>query len=202
MELDPAELNTRTMYEWMIHTILPRPIAWVSTLSTGGTTNLAPFSFFQGVCARPPTLMFCPVNNRDGSPKDTLKNIEATGQFVVNLVSVALAESMNATSARLPYEESEFEKFGVVQIASVKVRPPRVSGAPVTFECELDRIVRISEGPAGGNAVFGRIVRVHVEDTVLGEGGLPDPKKLDLIGRAGGEWYVRTRDLFAVPRPD
>ena len=79
MELDPDSLNTRTMYEWMIHSILPRPIAWVSTVSISGVTNLAPFSFFQGVCARPPTLMFCPVNHRDGSPKDTLRNIEATG---------------------------------------------------------------------------------------------------------------------------
>jgi flavin reductase (DIM6/NTAB) family NADH-FMN oxidoreductase RutF len=201
MQIDPAELNTRTMYEWMIHTILPRPIAWVSTVSPDGVSNLAPFSFFQGVCARPPTLMFCPVNNRDGSPKDTLRNIEATGQFVVNLVSADLAGVMNATSEALAYGVSEFERCGVGRVESVKVRSPRVAGTPVAFECELDRIVRISEGPAGGNAVFGRIVRVHVEDSVLGADGRPDPAKLDLIGRAGGEWYVRTRDLFALSRP-
>jgi flavin reductase (DIM6/NTAB) family NADH-FMN oxidoreductase RutF len=202
MEIDPAALNTRTMYEWMIHTILPRPIAWVSTISADGVTNLAPFSFFQGVCAKPPTLMFCPVNNRDGTPKDTLRNIEATGQFVVNLVSFAQAELMNATSASLPFGESEFALFGVGETPSVNIRPPRVTGAPAAFECELDRIVRISEGPAGGNAVFGRIVRLHVEDSVLGDNGRPDLAKLDLVGRAGGEWYVRTSDLFALSRPD
>jgi flavin reductase (DIM6/NTAB) family NADH-FMN oxidoreductase RutF len=127
MELDPDQQNTRTMYEWMIHSILPRPIAWVSTLSSSGVANLAPFSFFQGVCARPPTLMFCPVNHRDGSPKDTLRNLEATGEFVVNTVSAADAEAMNATSATLPHDHSEFERFGVVAAASVKVRPPRVA---------------------------------------------------------------------------
>ena len=119
MELDPDHLNTRTMYEWMIHSILPRPIAWVSTVSVSGVPNLAPFSFFQGVCARPPTLMFCPVNHRDGSPKDTLRNIEATGEFVVNTVSAADAEAMNATSAMLPFAESEFERFGEIGRAHV-----------------------------------------------------------------------------------
>ena len=201
MELDPEVLNTRTMYEWMIHTIVPRPIAWVSTISGEGVTNLAPFSFFQGVCARPPTLMFCPVNHRDGTPKDTLRNVEATGEFVVNLVRFADAVSMNETAAVLPFGESEFERFQVTAMPSICVRPPRVAAAPVAFECRLDRVVRISEGPAGGNAVFGRIVRVHVLDSVLAADGLPDPDLLDLIGRAGGSEYVRIRDRFSLERP-
>ena len=201
MELDPEVLNTRTMYEWMIHTIVPRPIAWVSTISGEGVTNLAPFSFFQGVCARPPTLMFCPVNHRDGTPKDTLRNVEATGEFVVNLVRFADAVSMNETAAVLPFGESEFERFQVTAMPSICVRPPRVAAAPVAFECRLDRVVRISEGPAGGNAVFGRIVRVHVLDSVLAADGLPDADLLDLIGRAGGSEYVRIRDRFSLERP-
>ncbi len=201
MELDPEVLNTRTMYEWMIHTIVPRPIAWISTISGEGVTNLAPFSFFQGVCARPPTLMFCPVNHRDGTPKDTLRNVEATGEFVVNLVRFADAVSMNETAAVLPFGESEFERFQVTAMPSICVRPPRVAAAPVAFECRLDRVVRISEGPAGGNAVFGRIVRVHVLDSVLAADGLPDPDLLDLIGRAGGSEYVRIRDRFSLERP-
>jgi len=201
MELDPEVLNTRTMYEWMIHTIVPRPIAWVSTISGEGVTNLAPFSFFQGVCARPPTLMFCPVNHRDGTPKDTLRNVEATGEFVVNLVRFADAVSMNETAAVLPFGESEFERFQVTAMPSICVRPPRVATAPVAFECRLDRVVRISEGPAGGNAVFGRIVRVHVLDSVLAADGLPDADLLDLIGRAGGSEYVRIRDRFSLERP-
>jgi flavin reductase (DIM6/NTAB) family NADH-FMN oxidoreductase RutF len=201
MDIDPETLNTRTMYEWMIHTILPRPIAWVSTMSADGATNLAPFSFFQGICARPPTLMFCPVNNRDGSPKDTLRNVEATREFVVSLVRFADAAIMNDTAESLPFGESEFERFQVPTLPSVCVRPPRVASAPVAFECRLDRVVRISEGPAGGNAVFGRIVRVHVADAVIDADGRPDPDLLDLIGRAGGSHYVRTRDRFDLERP-
>ena len=201
MELDPDSLNTRTMYEWMIHSILPRPIAWVSTVSMSGVTNLAPFSFFQGVCARPPTLMFCPVNHRDGSPKDTLRNIEATGEFVVNAVSAADTEAMNATSAIMGFEESEFERFGVAAVPSVVVRPPRGASASVAFECRLDRIIRVSEGPAGGNIVLGRIVRMYVADAVIGANGYPDPDRLDLVGRMGGTEYLRTRDRFSIDRP-
>jgi len=201
MELDPDALNTRTMYEWMIHSILPRPIAWVSTVSGSGVTNLAPFSFFQGVCARPPTLMFCPVNHRDGSPKDTLRNIEATDEFVVNTVSAADAEAMNATSAMVGFEESEFDRFGILPAPSMKVRPPRVASASVAFECRLDRVIRISEGPAGGNLVLGRIVWMHVADGVIGASGYPDPGRLDLVGRMGGTDYLRTRDRFSLDRP-
>jgi flavin reductase (DIM6/NTAB) family NADH-FMN oxidoreductase RutF len=201
MELDPDQQNTRTMYEWMIHSILPRPIAWVSTLSVEGVPNLAPFSFFQGVCARPPTLMFCPVNHRDGSPKDTLRNLEASGEFVVNTVSAADAEAMNATSATLGFDESEFERFGVASAPSVKVRPPRVASASVAFECRLDRVIRVSEGPAGGNLVLGRIVWMHVADGVIGSSGYPDPDRLDFVGRMGGTDYLRTRDRFSLDRP-
>src|SRR5579859_2262104 len=113
MQLDFAKLPPSEAYAWMISTITPRPIAWVSTISADGRTNLAPFSFFQGVTSNPPTLMFVPVNNRDGEKKDTVRNIEQVPEFVVNLVNYALAEKMNATAALLPYGESEFEKFGI-----------------------------------------------------------------------------------------
>jgi flavin reductase (DIM6/NTAB) family NADH-FMN oxidoreductase RutF len=202
MLLDPDTLNTRDMYRWLIHCLVPRPIAWVSTISPDGVTNLAPFSFFQGVCARPPTLMFCPVNDRHGRPKDTLRNVEATGEFVVNLVPFALAETMNATAATLPYGESEFARFHVAAEPSVKVKPPRVAGVPVAFECRLDRVVRLSEGPAGGNAVFGRILALHCADAALGPAGLPEPARLDLIARLGGDGYLRVGEHFTLPRAE
>lgn len=185
----------------MIATIIPRPIAWVSTVSTAGVTNLAPFSFFAGVCARPPTLMFCPVNDRFGNPKDTLRNLEATGEFVVNLVPSPLAETMNQTAATLPHGESEFVRFAVAAVPSVAVKPPRVAGSPIAYECRLDRIVRISEGPVGGNAVFGRIVQLHVADAALDAAGHPDPAKLDLVARVGGDAYLRGGELFRLERP-
>lgn len=202
MLLDFTSLPPRDAYAWMISTILPRPIAWVSTVSAEGKTNLAPFSFFQGVTSNPPTLMFVPVNTRDGNKKDTVRNIEQVPEFVVNLVSFALAEQMNATSAMLPYGDSEFETFGIELTRSDRVRPPRVAAAPVAFECTLDRIVQIGEGPLAANVVFGRIQLVHVAETILAANGKPDPAKLDLIGRMGGETFARTTERFDLKRPD
>lgn len=202
MDLDPQTLGTRDMYEWMITTIIPRPIAWVSTISPDGVTNLAPFSFFQGVCARPPTLLFCPANDRRGNPKDTLRNIRETREFVVNLVSSAQVEAMNATSATLPYGESEFARFGVDPVPSRRVRPPRVSGSPVAFECELDRIIDVGEGPVAGHVVLGRIVQFHVDDAVLGSDGKPDPERLGLVGRLGRDEYAELGSRFRLSRPN
>ncbi len=202
MRLDFTTLAAREAYQWMVTTIMPRPIAWASTISAEGKTNLAPFSFFQGVCANPPTLMFCPVNNRQGQKKDTVRNIEAVPEFVINLVPHRLAEQMNACAALLPYGESEFEKFGIASTPSDLVRPPRVAAAPVAFECRLDRIVNIGEGPLAAHVIFGRILAAHISDDVLGADGRPDARKLDLVGRLGGDDYTTTRDTFSLERPD
>jgi flavin reductase (DIM6/NTAB) family NADH-FMN oxidoreductase RutF len=201
MRLDFTTLPAREVYSWMTSTILPRPIAWVSTISREGKTNLAPFSFFQGVTSNPPTLMFVPVNNRDGSKKDTVRNIEEVPEFVINVVPFSLGGTMNATSAPLPYGESEFETCDIATVPSERVRPPRVAAAPVSFECTKDRIVHIGEGPLAANVIFGRILLVHVSDAVLGANGWPDPGKLDLIGRLGHDSYTRTTERFDLKRP-
>jgi flavin reductase (DIM6/NTAB) family NADH-FMN oxidoreductase RutF len=201
MRVDLRSLKPRDAYQWLIATITPRPIAWVSSIDPDGRTNLAPFSFFNGVTSSPPSLLFVPVNTREGTKKDTLRNIEAVPEFVVNLVPFALAEKMNATSAMLPYGESEFSAFGVASAASIHVRPPRVAAAPVSFECVLHQIVPVGEGPAAANIVIGLIVCLHVDEAVLGADGLPDPSKLDLIGRMGGDHYVRTGQTFSLSRP-
>jgi flavin reductase (DIM6/NTAB) family NADH-FMN oxidoreductase RutF len=146
--------------------------------------------------------MFVPVNTRDGTKKDTLRNIEEIPEFVVNLVPYGLAEKMNATAALLPYGESEFEKFGIAALPAERVRPPRVAAAPVSFECTLHAIVPVGAGPLAANVVFGRILLAHVRDDVLDADGRPDPAKLDLIGRLGGESYARTTDRFDLKRPD
>jgi len=202
MLIDCSALHPRELYPWLNTSIMPRPIAWVSTISAEGRTNLAPFSFFQCVTANPPTLLFIPANDREGNKKDTLRNIEQVPEFVVNTVPFALAEQMNATAALLPYGESEFERFGIASAPSVRVRPPRVASAPVAFECMLHSITRIGEGPMAANVVFGTIQLIHVDDAVLGANGLPDPAKLDLVGRLGGDLYTRTTERFALKRPD
>lgn len=201
MVIDFQKLTPRDAYPWLINAINPRPIAWVSTISVDGRTNLAPFSFFQGVCANPPTLLFTGANDRTGKKKDTIHNVEQVPEFVVNIVSYALREPMNLSSAPLPAGESEFEKFDIASVPSSLVRPPRVAASPVAFECRLDRIVRIGEGPLAGNVVFGTVLCAHVSESVLGDDGRIDPRKLDTIGRMGGDHYTRTTELFTIKRP-
>lgn len=201
MTLDFSALTPRDAYNWMINAITPRPIAWVSTLSAEGKTNLAPFSFFQGACANPPTLLFVGANDRTGKKKDSVINVGQVPEFVVNIVPFALAEPMNQTAAPLPHGESEFEKFNIATAPSLKVRPPRVAAAPVAFECILDRIVEIGAGPSGSNVVFGTIVSAHISESVLGADGAIDQHKLDTIGRMGGDYYTRTTELFTITRP-
>ncbi len=202
MEIEIDRIRPSVVYQHLIRLIVPRPIAWVSTVSRSGLSNLAPFSFFTGVGSRPPSLLFCPANRRDGQPKDTLRNIVDTGEFVVNVVTSRMAELMNQTSAELPENESEFAAFGLTEIPSVAVRAPRVAGVPVSFECRLLELLNLESGPGAANIVVGRIQHVYVDDQVLDSQGFADPSRLDAIGRMGGGAYCRTTDLFDLPRPD
>ncbi len=193
--------SARDLYRILVECVTPRPIAWVSTVSAHGIPNLAPFSFFNGVGANPPSLLFCPANNRDGKKKDTLINVEATGEFVVNVVPFALAHPMNETAAEFPYEVNEFDTVGVVAVPSLKVKPPSVKESPVHFECVVHQIIHVGTGPLGANVVIGRIVSITLADAILTPDGHLDPSKLDTIGRMGGNWYSRTNDRFELARP-
>lgn len=201
MRLDPESLPVRERYQLMIALILPRPIAWVSTVGTDGVPNLAPFSFFTGITANPMTVCFAPVNDRAGKPKDTLVNIKATKQFVVNMANEDNAVKMNETSAAWPYGVSEFEKAGLTPLSSAVVKPPRVKETLVSLECELVQIVTLSDGPLGGNLVIGRVVMLHCDDRVW-NGGKPRHEDLKAVGRMEGIWYTRTQDAFELPRPE
>jgi len=201
MELDPQALELRARYALMIGLIQPRPIAWVSTIAPDGATNIAPFSFFTGLSANPMTLCFCPVNDRHGKKKDTIVNVEATKQFVVNFATEANAAKMNATSAPYAYGVSEFEKCGLTPLPSIKVKPPRAAESPAAFECELHQIVRIGEGPLAANLVIGKVVYIHCGDELY-NGGRIRHQDLQAVGRMEGAWYSRTRDAFELPRPE
>lgn len=201
MLIQPDELSVRQMYAYMVGMITPRPIAWVSTVGPSGVTNLAPFSFFNGVSAKPAALCFSAVNNRDGSLKDTIRNIEATGQFVVNVVPAALAEVMNQTSFEYPADESEIDAVGIEVVPSQIVSPPRVKASPIQIECQLIQVVKVGDGPAAGNLVVGQILVAHIDDAVLNAAGEIDPDLLDTIGRMGASDYCWTRQRFALPRP-
>ncbi len=201
MRLDPETLAVRDRYLLMIATILPRPIAWVSTVSPEGVPNLAPFSFFTGICANPMTVCFAPVNDRHGKKKDTLINVELTKQFTVNIVNEANAEKMNQTSAPYAYGVNEFEKCGVTPLKSDVVKPPRVKESPVSYECELMQIVRVGEGALAGNLVIGKVLMFHCDDALYNAGKIKH-QDIHAIGRMEGAWYARSNDAFELPRPE
>ena len=196
MNFDPDAMKVREIYQLLVQLVVPRPIAWVSSISDAGVTNLAPYSFFNAVGANPPTLMFCPVNRRDGSFKDSLNNVIENGEFVVNVVSHDMGPAMKETAAEFDSEISEFEAVGIDALESACVKPPRVANSLAQFECRLNRIIHLAEGPAGANIVIGDIVQIHVSDNVISEPGKIDYEKLDAIGRMGGTSYTRTTDRF------
>ena len=201
MIVDPAASSIHDVEKLLVGVILPRPIAFVSTLSPDGVANLAPFSFFTAVCPKPPVVCFCnSIRLRDGSKKDTLRNVEATGEFVINVVSEDFAEQMVACSGEYPSDVSEFDVSGLTPIASDLVKPPRVKESRVQMECRLLQVVTISTEPGGGSLVMGEVLRFHVDDGVM-ERGSVDPDKLRAIGRMGGIQYVRTSDRFSMARP-
>lgn len=201
MELVPEQSDPGLVYQTMIRAITPRPIAWVSTVSAKGVANLAPFSYFNGVGTHPAALVFSPVNRPDGSKKDTVLNIEATGQFVVNMVPFSLAEPMVLSSGEFAPEVSEFSEAGVTPVPSRFVVPPRVAESPIHFECELIQRVEIGTGPLAANLIIGRILLIHADDSVLDERGKIDPGKVDAIGRMGGLAYCRTTGRFEMKPP-
>lgn len=201
MTVDPRETNYLDIYKLLIGSIVPRPIAFVSTLSREGIRNLAPFSFFTGVSANPPMVAFCPTRRTGPHPtKDTYDNIAATREFVVNIVSEEFAEKMNITSAECPPEVDEFEASGLTPIPSELVKPPRVRESHVQMECKLYLTVDISGMPGGGALVLGEVVRFHVDDDYVDNFKI-DPAKLRAIGRMGGATYTRTTDRFEMIRP-
>jgi flavin reductase (DIM6/NTAB) family NADH-FMN oxidoreductase RutF len=206
MDIDPERLAVPERYKILIGSIVPRPIAFVSTISPDGTsTNLAPFSFFNGVGSNPMTLLFCPANKPDGTEKDTLRNCKptsegGTGEFVVNVASFPYIRKVAAASEVLEYGDSEFDLTGLTKAASAIVKPPRVAESPVAFECQTLHVVRTNpSAPAGGNVVIGRVVHIFVRDDLIDDRYHIDPAKLDAVGRMGGLGYTRTRDRFELP---
>lgn len=200
MILDPNDLPRNDRYKLLIGSILPRPIAWVSTMDKHGNLNLAPYSFFTVGANDPMTLIFCPqVAKLPGGKKDTLHNIEQVPEFVVNITNEETAEAMNLTATILPRGQSEFEFASLTPVASETISVPRVAEAPVAFECRLQRIVTINDGPGGGSAVFGEVQRVHIRDELYSNSYV-NLQRLKPIGRLAGSGYTRVTDIFEMKR--
>lgn len=203
MQLILADLEPSKRHAWLTPLIAPRPIALVSSWSAAGMGNLAPFSFFAMGGQNPQSVAFCPVADREGHPKDTLRNIRETQEFVINIVSREMAERVNQASAPYPPEVDEFDATGFTRVPSTVVRPPRVGESPAALECRVFQIVPHGSGPQHGTWVIGEVLVLHVRDDVLGEDGLPDTTKVHPAARMGRqEWaHITAEDMFVLPRP-
>lgn len=204
--LAPGDLPPNDYYQFLIGAVAPRPIAFASTVSAAGEVNLSPFSFFNVFSPSPPILVFSPSNRgRDNSEKDTLLNVRAVPEVVINICDYPLVEQLSLASAEYPRGVNEFAKAGLSEAKSDRVRPPRVAECPVAFECVVEQIVELGDAPGHGNLVVCRIVQAHFrEDILLADKPGIDPHKFAAVSRLGGDWYSRLTpaSLFKVERPN
>lgn len=202
LTLLPEDLSNHDKYKLLIGCIVPRPIAFVSTMSRAGVANLAPYSFFNGVSSDPPCVMFSVTyRSSDGQKKDTLRNIEETGEFVINVVTETIVAPMNQTSAEYPPEVNEFEAAGLTMLPSAKVRPARVAESPINLECELYKMVPVGPGgPGSATIIVGEIVAFHLREDIYANGRI-DFEKLQPVSRLAGSFYAPVHDAFEVARP-
>lgn len=200
MKIDPKELDTDTIYKILKGTVVPRPIGWISSVSAKGVPNLAPFSFFTVVSRNPPIVSISTLGKEDlSSHKDTLNNIQETGEFVVNVVSLPLVDAMHATAAEHPPDTDEFDVVGLEKAACDIVRVPRVAAAPVSMECKVERI--LSVGDVSDHVVFGTVVRFHLRDDVVMDRHRIDISAIQPVGRLAVD-YCLTDAVFTCPVPE
>ena len=197
MQINPKEISPKNMYKLLTGTVVPRPIAWVSTISGEGIFNLAPYSFANAIGAAPPLVLFC-GGRPSGKDKDTVSNVLATGEFVYNVVSFGNLEGMNRSATALPAHVDEFEFAELTPVPSTLVKAPRVKESLVNFECTLEHTYTTEGG--GTTIVIGRIVYLHIADEVLLDDYKIDMTALDPLGRLAGPSYTRTRDQVHIDR--
>jgi flavin reductase (DIM6/NTAB) family NADH-FMN oxidoreductase RutF len=199
--IDPKKQSFKENYKLMIGSILPRPIAFVSTISQDGIYNLAPFSFFTGITSEPPTICFSPTRRgTDGEIKDTLVNIKATGEFVINIVNESIVKQMNETATEFPPEVDEFLQSGLTAVPAEIVSAPLVKESPISFECKRLQVLEIGKAQAGGGfLVIGEIVMFHIKDSLL-ENGRINTELLNPVGRLAGAEYTKLGQRFTLQR--
>jgi flavin reductase (DIM6/NTAB) family NADH-FMN oxidoreductase RutF len=202
--ISPKDVSTAEFHSYLLSAVAPRPIAFASTIDGSGNINLSPFSFFNAFGANPPILIFSPARRvRDNTTKHTLENIKEVGEVVINIVNYAMVEQTSLASTEYDKGVNEFVKAGFTQVPSQMVRPPRVGESPVAFECKVLQIIETGTEGGAGNLIICEVVLAHIKEEILDEKGRIDTKKIDLVGRMGGEWYCRANGdaLFEVPKP-
>ncbi|MGG8495445.1 flavin reductase family protein [Tenacibaculum sp. TC6] len=203
LSINPKDIPIAKLHGYLLGAIAPRPIAFASTVDEDGTPNLSPFSFFNVFGANPPVMIFSPARSvRENTTKHTLDNAEATREVVINVVNYDIVQQMSLSSTMYPKGVNEFEKSGLTMLASDIVKPFRVAESPVQFECKVKDIIYTGEEGGAGNLIVCEVVKLHVNEDVLAEDGSIDQYKVDLVARAGGNYYTRARDgFFEIPKP-
>lgn len=204
LSFDANSISTARLHAYMLAAVAPRPIAFASTVDRAGNVNLSPFSFFNCFGSNPPIMIFSPARRvRDNTIKHTLENVREVPEVVINIVNYPIVEQMSLASTEYEKGINEFTKAGLTEVASEKIRPPRVGEAPVAFECLVDQVIETGTEGGAGNLIIARVIYVHIREEYLDENNNLDTTKLDLVGRMGESWYTRASgdSLFEIPKP-
>jgi len=204
MVIDPKEVHFSKVHGYLLSAVVPRPIAFASTIDKDGNVNLSPFSFFNCFGANPPILVFSPARRgRDNTVKNSYENVLEVPEVVISMVNYNIVQQMSLASAEYPKGVNEFVKAGFTEVKSTLVKPPRVGESPASFECKVLQVIKTGEEGAAGNLVVCEVILMHIKDEILGDDGKIDPFKLDAVSRMGGDWYCRASgdNLFKLPQP-
>jgi flavin reductase (DIM6/NTAB) family NADH-FMN oxidoreductase RutF len=203
--VNPTEVPTGIFHQAMLGAIAPRPVAFASTIDSQGKVNLSPFSFFNAFGSNPPLLIFSPNRSvRENTNKHTLENVKEVGEVVINIVNYAMVEQMSLASCAYPKGVNEFVKAGFTEMPSTLVKPPRVAESPASFECQVMQVIETGTEGGAANLVICQILLAHFSTDVLDAEGKVDSRKMDTVGRMGGDWYCRAHGdaLFEIPKPN
>ena len=203
VSFDPKDLSTGKLHGYLLSAVAPRPIAFASTVDVDGNPNLSPFSFFNVFSANPPILVFSPARRvRDNSVKHTLENVEATREVVINIVNYDLVHQASLSSTEYEKGINEFEKAGLTMLKSDLVKPFRVAESPIQMECKVNEIIKLGTEGGAGNLIICEVIKLHIAEDILDSNQVIDQEKLDLVARAGGDYYSRAKSgFFEVPKP-
>ncbi len=204
LTINPQDVSVPVLHHYLQGAVAPRPIAFASTVDKDGNVNLSPFSFFNLFGTKPPTLIFSPNRRvRDATNKHTLENVQEVDEVVINMVDYAMVEQMSLASCEYPRGTNEFIKAGFTEVASQKVKPPRVGESKAVFECKVKQIISLGEEGGAANLVICEVILAHFSDDILDENGRIDQRKTDWVARMGGDWYARASGdaLFEIPKP-
>ena len=204
LTVDPKEIPMQKLHQYLLGSVGPRPIAFVSTISKNGERNLSPFSFFNVFSANPPIAIFSPARSgRTNKTKDTYKNVKEIAECVINVVNHDIVTQMSLTSSPYSPDIDEFVKGGFTALQSETVTPFRVKESPVQLECKVNEVVELGSEGGAGNLVICEITRIHISESILDKNKMIDQHKIDLVARMGGNWYCRAdkNSMFEISKP-